>query len=214
MLYLKGNMQIISSDTIDALLFDLGGVVLEVDFNRTFSHWAADSNNTLETIQSKFIPDSFYEQHERGEISISAYFESLRQSLGIDITDAQFLKGWKAMLIREIPGIAELLRKVRKVLPIYALTNTNITHQQMCFKQFSGVLGLFQSIFASSEMGKRKPEPEVFHAVADSIGIPLERIVFFDDSIENVEGARAVGLKTVHVRSITDVETSLQEILG
>ncbi len=214
MLHLKGTMQIFSSDIVDALLFDLGGVIIEIDFKRTFSHWATVSKTPLETIQAKFSQDSFYEQHERGEISISEYFASLRQSLGIDMTDAQFLKGWNALLIREIPGIAALLRKAKKLRPIYALTNTNVTHQQMCFDQFSGVLELFSIIFASSEMGKRKPEPAIFHAVADAIGIPLERIVFFDDSLENVEGARAVGLRTTHVRSLIDVETSLQEILG
>jgi len=207
-------MPIIASDTVDALLFDLGGVIIEVDFMRTFSHWATESQTPLETLQAKFSQDSFYEQHERGEISISEYFASLRQSLGIDMTDTQFLKGWNALLTREIPGIAELLCKAKKLRPIYALTNTNLTHQQMCFGQFSGVLELFSTIFASSEMGKRKPEPAIFHAVADSIGVPLERIVFFDDSIENIEGAQAVGLRTVHVRSFTDVETSLQEMLG
>jgi HAD superfamily hydrolase (TIGR01509 family) len=61
-------------------------------------------------------------------------------------------------------------------------------------------------------LSKRKPEPGAFHAIAAAIGVKLSRIVFFDDSLENVEGARAMGLRVAHVRSLADVKGSWQEI--
>ena len=207
-------MQVISLDSADALLFDLGGVVIEVDFNRAFARWAAHSNQRLDTIKAKFTIDRFYEQHERGEIGASEYFASLRASLGIDISDTQFIDGWNAIYVREVPGVAALLQRAKEKLPIYAFTNSNPTHQHVWSQRFAAVLSLFHTVFVSSELGKRKPEPEAFHAVAEAMGVKLPRIVFFDDSLENVEGARAIGLQAVHVRSLADIQGSLQEIIS
>jgi putative hydrolase of the HAD superfamily len=207
------SIRIISLGSADALLFDLGGVVIEINFDLVFSYWAACSNRSLEVIKSKFSFDDFYKRHERGEIDAPEYFDSLRASLGIDITDSQFVDGWNAIYVREVPGIAALLRRAKARLPLYAFSNSNPTHQRVWAKRFSDVLGLFQAVFVSSEMGTRKPEPEAFHAVAKAIGIEMHRIVFFDDSIENVDGAHAIGLRAVHVRSLADIEGSLKEIL-
>jgi putative hydrolase of the HAD superfamily len=62
-------------------------------------------------------------------------------------------------------------------------------------------------------MGKRKPEPDAFQAVADAIGVPLDAILFFDDTLENVQGARAVGMRAVHVRSGKDIEDAVAGFL-
>ena len=207
-------MDVIPLNSADALLFDLGGVVIEADFDRVFARWAAHAQQHLDTIKAKFAFDSFYERHERGEIDASAYFASLRTSLGIDISDTQFVDGWNAVFVREVPGIAALLQRAKEKVALYAFTNTNPTHQQAWSQRYAEVLSLFDTVFVSSELGKRKPEPEAFHAVAAAIGVKLPRIVFFDDLLENVEGARAIGMQAVHVRSLADIAGSLQEILG
>ena len=64
-------------------------------------------------------------------------------------------------------------------------------------------------VFVSSDLGLRKPEPEAFLAVARRIGLPLQAILFFDDTLENVHGARAVGMRAVHVRSSADIANAL-----
>jgi putative hydrolase of the HAD superfamily len=207
-------MPLIELNSAEALLFDLGGVVIEIDFDRAFAHWAAYSKRPPDTIKKRFSFDNFYQQHERGEIDAPAYFASLRKSLGIDISDTQFAEGWNDIYAGEAPGIAALLQEVKRKMPIYAFTNSNPTHQQVWSKRFAKVLDLFQKVFVSSELGRRKPESEAFHAVAAAIGVPIPRIVFLDDSLENVEGARAVGLQAIHVRSLADVEGSLQAIIG
>ncbi|MFH0937876.1 MAG: HAD family phosphatase [Planctomycetota bacterium] len=206
-------MKIISLNSADALLFDLGGVVLEIDFNRVFVRWAAHSKQNYETIKAKFSADSFYNRHERGEISSSEYFDSLRASLGINISDAQFADGWNDIFVREVPGIAELLQRAQGKIPLYAFSNSNATHHRVWSKKFAAVLSLFHTVFVSSELGKRKPEPEAFHAITEAIGVLAPRIVFFDDSLENVAGARAIGWQTVHVRTIADIEESLRKII-
>jgi putative hydrolase of the HAD superfamily len=66
-------------------------------------------------------------------------------------------------------------------------------------------------VFVSNELGKRKPAPEAFHAVAQAMDVPPERIVFFDDTLANVEGALAVGMHAVHVRTVADVADALSK---
>ena len=61
----------------------------------------------------------------------------------------------------------------------------------------------------SCELGRRKPERAAFEAIAAAIGVPLPRILFFDDPPVNVEGARAIGMPAVLVRSPTDVSAAL-----
>ncbi len=207
-------MPAISLNSVDAALFDLGGVVIETDFDQVFAQWAAHAHHHPDAIKAKFSFDDFYQQHERGEISASAYFASLRGSLGINLSDAQFIDGWDAIYVREVPGIAVLLQRLKEKVPVYAFTNSNPTHQQVWSKRFAEVLSLFHTVFVSSELGKRKPEPEAFRVVADAMGIQLPRIVFFDDTWENVEEARVLGMQAVHVRSLADIQDSLRDIIG
>ena len=200
--------------SIKALLFDLGGVVIDVDFNQVFTKWAIFSNRGIEEIRSKFSLDHFYKSHEKGEIDITEYFSSLRRTLGIDISDFQFKEGWNSIFKAEIEGMSELLKIAKEKLPLYAFTNSNRVHEKVWSKKISQTLSQFQKVFTSSDIGMRKPDPEAFQFVANSIGIELSEIIFYDDSIENIIGARNVGLNVVHVKSISDVEESIKQIVG
>ena len=148
-------------------------------------------------------------RHERGEISDAEFFATLRGSLGIEVTDAQFLEGWNAIFAGEIPEIAPLLARAARRLPLYAFSNTNRAHEAHFSLAFAGVLGHFQKLFLSSTIGLRKPDAAAYDHVVKEIGVPAERIVFFDDVMENIEGARARGLRAVHVTSTRDVADAL-----
>jgi hypothetical protein len=97
--------------------------------------------------------------------------------------------------------------------PLYAFTNSNREHEQYWSKQFSGILGNFKEIYVSSTIGSRKPEAEAYDYVVRAIGVSAERIVFFDDTLENIEGARARGLQAVHVESGADLADALAVLI-
>jgi putative hydrolase of the HAD superfamily len=107
-----------------------------------------------------------------------------------------------------------MLSDVKEKLPIYAFTNSNSTHQLVWSKKFGHVLNLFRDVFVSSEMGKRKPESAAFKTISREIGVKPEYILFFDDSLENIAGAKKIGMHAVHVKSPDDIEISLKEILA
>jgi putative hydrolase of the HAD superfamily len=194
----------------DALLFDLGRVVLDINFNQTLACWAGHAGCEPAGLAGRFSwRDEFYQRHETGEISDAEFFAGLRASLGIGISDAQFLEGWNAIFAGEMPGIAPLLERAAKRLPLYAFSNTNGAHVDHFSAVYADVLGHFREIFLSSAIGLRKPDAAAYDHVVNAIGVPAGRIVFFDDLAENIEGARARGLAAVHVTSPNDVADAL-----
>jgi HAD superfamily hydrolase (TIGR01509 family) len=199
-------------NSADALLFDLGRVVFDIDFSKTLATWAGHAGCEPAHLARRFSRDELYQRHERGEIGDAEFFAGLRTSLGIGITDAQFLEGWNALFAGEMPGIAPLLARAAKRVPLYAFSNTNRPHVEHFSQAFAGVLGHFREIFLSSSIGLRKPEAAAYDHVVKAIGVPASRIVFFDDLAENIEGARARGLTAVHVTSPDDVARALSAL--
>jgi putative hydrolase of the HAD superfamily len=193
-----------------ALLFDLGGVVMSLDWDRAFSRWAADSGVPADALRARYRFDLPYERHERGEIAEHEYYASLRASLGIDLSDAQWAAGWGAIFVDEITPTVRLIEAVKDRVPVYAFSNSNPAHERVWSRQFAPALAHFRKVFVSSSMGARKPERAAFEVIAREIGVPLPHILFFDDTLENVEGARAAGLQAVHVRTPHDIRRALQ----
>lgn len=196
-------------DSADVLLFDLGRVVLDIDFNRVLANWAGHAGREVAHLVGPFSPDDAWRRHERGEITDAEFFAGLRNSLGIGISDDQFLEGWNAIFTGEMPGIAAALARAGAKLPLYAFSNTNGAHVEHFSKAYADVLGHFREVFLSSTIGLRKPEAAAYDHVVNAIGVPASRIVFFDDSADNIAGARARGLTAVHVTSPDDVAKAL-----
>jgi putative hydrolase of the HAD superfamily len=202
----------LSPTSADALLFDLGRVVLDIDFGKALACWAGHAGCTPAELVARFVREESYRHHEVGKIDDAAYFESLRQSLGIKLSDAQMLEGWNSIFTGEMPGIGPLLARASKRLPLYAFSNTNPPHVEHFSKTYAEVLGHFREMFLSSTIGLRKPDAAAYDHVVKAIGVPAQRIVFFDDSAENIAGARARGLIGVHVTSTHDVARTLAEL--
>jgi glucose-1-phosphatase len=202
-------LPLLAPDAADVLLFDLGRVVLDIDFNKTLACWAAHAGCQPAHLVGRFTRGEIYQQHERGEIGDAEFFAALRTSLGLEMTDDQFLEGWNAIFAGEMPGIAPLLARAAQRMPLYAFSNTNGAHVEHFSQAYADVLGHFRELFLSSTIGLRKPDAAAYDHVVKAIGVPPKRIVFFDDLAENIEGARARGLIAVHVRSPDDVAGAL-----
>jgi glucose-1-phosphatase len=200
---------LLSPGSADALLFDLGRVVINIDFSKALACWARHAGCAASDLATRFTPDDSYRHHETGRFSDAEYFEALRKSLGIGISDAQFLEGWNAIFAGEMPDISDQLARAAKHLPLYAFSNTNRPHVEHFSVAYADVLKHFRQVFLSSSIGMRKPDAAAYEHVVNAIGVPASRIVFFDDVAENVEGARAVGIHAVQVKSSADIAEAL-----
>lgn len=204
----------LSAEPVDALLFDLGGVVITIDFGRCFLRWAGSAACAVEDIASRFGFDSAYEDHERGTLSTAAYWTSVRSALSLELPDDALLHGWNDIYVGADAEVLDLLSRARTKWPLYAFTNSNPAHQAVWTQRFARELEVFDSVFVSSELGRRKPDRSAFDAVASLIGMPPRRILFFDDSLENIKGAREAGLQAVHVKSPESVRAALRSAAG
>ena len=197
----------------EALLFDLGGVVFGIDFEKAFSRWAEYAGVPVESIVARYRVDAWYERHERGEIEAAEYFDALRNTLGIGISDEEFAIGWNAIFEAEFAGAFELFERLSARMPIYAFSNSNAMHQGHWERKYAKTLDLFHDVFVSCELGLRKPDAAAFRQVSESIGIRPESILFFDDTLENVDGARGVGMSAVRVGEFADIHDGVKGFL-
>jgi glucose-1-phosphatase len=203
-----------SKDSVKVLLFDLGGVIINVDFARAFKVWSDYAKVSPDVLKSRFTFDVSYERHERNEITGAEYFALLRELLDINLTDAQLEEGWNAIYQGEVAGIQTMLKKISPYFPLYAFSNTNPTHWAYAVRHYAEVLGLFEKVFTSSELKKRKPHREAFEAVAREINVKTSEILFFDDLLENILGARKAGLQAIHVQTVEDTKKALESLLA
>jgi putative hydrolase of the HAD superfamily len=188
-----------------AAVFDLGNVLIDIDFMRCMRHWSRCTRIPAEQIATRYRVDRHYEAFERGRLSPEAYFDVLRRQLEIDLDDADFTAGWNRIIMDEIPGVRSCILRLKPHLPLYVLTNTNAVHAAEWRSRHAGLLQHFEHVFVSSEMGCRKPDAAVYQAVIAAIGIPADQIVFMDDDPANVQGAAAVGLRASLIKKPDDI---------
>jgi putative hydrolase of the HAD superfamily len=194
----------------DAIVFDLGGVLVEVDIRRALRHWATLAGVPIETISARWQQDEAYCAHERGELDDASYFAHLRSTLHLHIDDRQMLDGWNAVLGEPLPGMETLVRGVARKHPLYVFSNTNPAHIAHFRPRYRPLLSHFRHVYTSCELGSRKPEPEAFARLAAQIGVPPERLLFFDDLEANVQGARRAGLNAFRVTRAEEIAALLQ----
>jgi putative hydrolase of the HAD superfamily len=163
-----------------------------------------------EALATLYTFDEPYERHERGEIGELDYYAALRRSLAIDIPDDDFRAGWGAIFTEPVHETVALLEKLRDRVPLYAFSNSNAAHHAVWSRKFAPALANFRRVFVSSEMGLRKPERAAFDHIAREIGVAPARILFFDDTLANVEGASRAGLQAVHVGGPEDVRNAVR----
>jgi putative hydrolase of the HAD superfamily len=194
---------------IEALLFDLGNVLIDVDFGRAIAAWAKAADTAEERIAARFEPDEAYCAHERGELSEAEYFASLRKSLGIDLSEGEFLSGWNAIFGEPIEEMESLVRGLSRRLPLYVFSNTNKAHKMHWEPRYRALLAPFREVICSCDIGTRKPAADAFMKVAERMRVAPSRIGFFDDLEENVAGARAAGFRAFRVSSAAEVREAL-----
>jgi putative hydrolase of the HAD superfamily len=195
-----------------ALLFDLGGVILDVHLDRTLAHWAtASAIPGLDTaaLRSRFREDEAYRSFECGRSDARRFFAALGGQLGLELSEANWHAGWAAMLGEVRAAMADLLATLAADMPLYLFSNTNALHHAVWRESCAPVLKHFRMCFVSHEIGARKPDRIAFERVVAAIGEPPSSILFFDDLQANIEGAHAVGLRAERVASHRDTLAAL-----
>jgi putative hydrolase of the HAD superfamily len=200
-----------NTNPIQAIVFDLGGVMLDVDLDRGIAHWSAASGLPAEQIAELCRSDTLYRQMERGELSIRRYHNLWADRLGGMMTFGDFLAGWNAILGPVLPGVEALIERLARSLRLACLTNTNAAHAEVWRVSCAGLLRHFEGVFCSHEMGVRKPEPAAFDYVLSHLALPAACVVFIDDRQDNVAAATAAGMRAFQAAGADEIRAGLEE---
>lgn len=181
-------------------IFDLGNVIVDIDFNRVLGVWSDLGRVPLATLQSRFRMGDEFEQHERGEISDEAFAAKLCEELDIALSYEQFAAGWQAVFVGVRPEVIAIMHKLREQGDrVVILSNTNQLHCTFWPAHYPEVEKAADKLYLSQEMGLRKPEPEIYQQLLNAEEASAEEAIFFDDNLANIEAAKALGIHSVHV---------------
>jgi len=180
--------------SIKNIIFDFGGVLIDLDKERCVRHFKAigiNAENQLGTTHSKGI----FVDLERGAITLRQFREKLREMSCQTITDEQIDDAWRSFLLTVPQYKLDLLLKLRKKYRVYLLSNTNAIHFEYAKKQNfekdgHSLQDYFDYCFLSYEIGLVKPDDDIFEYVINEEQIFARETLFIDDSEANIETAR------------------------
>ena len=195
---------------INTLIFDLGGVLYDIDVNRTTDAFRSLNISNLEQMHQSLVTENVYNNLETGSISPSEFRDAVRKYSMTQLTDDQIDDAWNALLVGFPEQRVSLLLRLKQNYQIMLLSNTNQIHFENYTSRFQqqyvlNFESLFHRPFYSYRMGFRKPDPEIFRLLISQTGIEPGSAVFIDDLAENIEAARNTGLKAIHLSETSDV---------
>jgi len=192
-----------------AIVFDIGNVLVNFNFNRTFEKWAELTEYSYDFFHSRFQFDQNLYAYEIGQISSREYFNYLTNHFQIDWTFNIFKEGWNYCLIGIPDGIFPILDQIMRKYPLYILSNTNDLHTSYRKLHYSNLFKYFTDRFLSHNLNHHKPEPEIYKKMLGLIQCIPEQVIFFDDVQENVKSARILGIKAFQVKNPLEIQQIL-----
>jgi len=198
------------------IIFDLGGVLLNIDPKRTIDAFGKLGMEQLVGDKGLSYDHDIFYLMEQGQISSDEFRKGVLQLLPAPVTFDEIDDAWTAMLL-DFPAIrVELVKKLRNQYKIYLFSNTNAIHVEKYHSNFRKqhgfeVSSLFEKTFYSNEIGFRKPSSESFQEIIRLGEIYPEETLFIDDSLPNVDGARVSGLKGFWLEPDQKVEEIFQD---
>jgi putative hydrolase of the HAD superfamily len=187
---------------IQHIIFDLGGVLINLDYGKTNEAFINLGFPHFDDMFSQFTADRFFEKLETGQIDTETFYKVITAIGKTGLTREQVRDAWNAMLLDFRKESLDYLRQLQAKYTIYLLSNTNAIHleavEQIYINQFGkGSLNdYFTKTWYSHLIGYRKPHAETYAFVLQDAGISAENTLFIDDTAPNIETARQLGFHT------------------
>ncbi len=178
--------------TISAVLFDIGGVLIELDGLPSLAKLLG-SQQSHDIIYQKWMASPSVIAHETGKLSSDEFAAQIVQDLNINLTPDAFMENFSRWIVGVFPNTFDLLDAIPSTLPVAALSNTSAAHWKHV--EATGITDKLDHLFLSHEIGHLKPDHYAFQAAIDGLKLPAQEVIFFDDNIDNVAAANAFGLK-------------------
>ncbi|MFT4737730.1 MAG: HAD superfamily hydrolase (TIGR01509 family) [Cyclobacteriaceae bacterium] len=189
----------------DHLIFDLGQVIVDLSADRVIDGFSQYYQKPKEDLQKLIVGMPELYLYETGEMSDSDFIASVNALFGSSVPDAVFRSIWNSMLVAIPTNKLDLLTMLSRTHKTYILSNTNQMHQDRFDEMVRTVLpdkamsDMVHFPYYSHQIGLRKPELAAYSFILDKHNLNPSKVVFFDDKIENIHSAEAVGISGIHV---------------
>ncbi|MFC0774963.1 HAD family hydrolase [Terrimonas alba] len=189
---------------IKNIIFDLGGVILNIDLRKTQDAFTSLGVKNIEEVFRMGHVDSFFKSYEVGAIDDTQFIDSIQKLAGIQVAPEIVVDAWNALLLDFPPERINFLKELKSKYRLYLLSNTSALHHvrfhEMFKQEFGGSLDdLFDKAYYSHLIRLHKPETAAYKLIVDENDLTGDETLFIDDSAANVEGAERAGLKGLHL---------------
>lgn len=187
----------------EAIVFDLGGVILNIDYHLTRKAFEKLGVRNFDEMYSQSGADMLFRELETGKISEENFYNEMNKCTGLQLSPAEINQAWNAMLLDFREDSLQFLDLLKKKYKLFLLSNTNHIH----IKEFNKIytrkkrekpfINFFDKAYFSCEIGLRKPDAACYEWVLKEERLVPEKTIFVDDSIQNVEAAKLAGMQAV-----------------
>jgi glucose-1-phosphatase len=193
---------------IEVILFDLGGVLVELSGMATFAQWTGFSDAEIWT---SWLCSPAVRAFESGSITAQEFAKQIVLEMKLPVTPADFLTGFESWPKGLYSGAAEMIRQLHPDRRMATMSNTNDLHWPRFINEMQ-ISTYFQHHLPSHQTGRLKPDPEAFIFASEQLRTPPSRILFLDDNQANVDSGCGIGMQGFKVRGITETRKLLSEL--
>jgi glucose-1-phosphatase len=176
-------------------LFDLGNTLIKLAYERVLENICRESTVKRDELIDILEAPGSYRDMERGAVTFWEFYEFLCDKTGYRGSIRDFHELWGDFFNGTMPGIEELLERVRARYRVAFLSNSNEVHAELIPRKFSSLFERDDRFIFSHRVKVAKPDPEIFRRALDTIGALAHQVVFIDDLSENVAAARSLGMQ-------------------
>tara|TARA_B100000609_G_C17184963_1_gene419217 strand:+ start:105 stop:716 length:612 start_codon:yes stop_codon:yes gene_type:complete len=188
---------------IKHIIFDLGGVLLDIDYNKTED--ALKKLGIKNVVFSKKSQDNLFNLIETGKISKKEFIDKLL-SFSTTKKREEIIAAWNSILINLPKERIKLLKNLKNKFSIFLLSNTNEIHinglkNLLGENDYNEFINLFDKIYYSHIIGIRKPSKEAFYLILEENNLNKKNVLFIDDSSQHIKSANNIGINTYHIKN-------------
>ncbi len=198
---------------IKNIVFDLGGVLLDIDYQRSVEAFQKLGIENFEKMFSQYHASELFEKLERGEVSEADFYTAIKKRITTGVTEAEIEAACNALILDFRIQSLEFLEELTATYKLYLLSNTNSIHVKFFKELFTSQTGkpsldiYFTKAWYSNEIGLRKPGPEIFEFILQEENLNAAETLFIDDTLDNIKTAQKLGFKTHHLLPTERIES-------
>jgi putative hydrolase of the HAD superfamily len=197
---------------VKQIIFDLGGVLLNIDYSLTENAFIAAGVKNFPELYSQLQQSDLFDRWETGRMTPEEFVAAMKAASDTPLTTAQVLDAWNAMLLDFPIRRLQILQQIRNYYDLFLLSNTNEIHEETfnnTLMQAHGIPNIgvfFDKVYMSHRVGLRKPMPEIFMRVLEDNGLQAGQTLFIDDSPQHIKTANELGIQTIYLQKGMTIE--------